>query len=186
MLIALDVDGVLIKSQEVFHNIAQSMLGRPLRHVDQWSVWELQENMGLTEDEYRALEQKIDRVHAARNMPAYAGAADLVESLVQDGHSVYFLTAQWKGVYSWVEDRSADLRDKFGDIPVVFTHAKHLCKFDLLLDDKIANVKVAGSRGVLMERPWNSMERDQHTTMHRVKTFEEFKTWHVGQAWRNR
>lgn len=186
MLVALDVDGVLLDSQKVFHEVAQSAFGRRLPPPDEWSVWGLQPCMGLTDAEYAYLEAKIDRSKVSSDIPVYPGAQEFVTRL-RKKHTVYFLTAQWRGVESWVEGRTEDLKNKFGDdIEVVFTHAKHLCRFDLLLDDKVANVLGVGSRGVLMERGWNSVERAAHPTMFKVKTFEEFEQQHAGAAWRNR
>lgn len=171
MIIALDVDGVVADLAPVVRFAAELTLGRSVPPTYIWKEHAFPDAMGLTEEEWDEVVKTLQRDGTfGADLPTHDDAASFVQRLQAKGHDVYFLTAHWRELPKWVNNREYWLRRHFGTADVVFTHSKARGHYDLLLDDHERNVLAAGDRGVLLTRPWN----EEAEVPRRVNSFEEF------------
>jgi 5'(3')-deoxyribonucleotidase len=153
-VLLLDVDGVIADCSSPVHSFAENLLGRPLPDPASWTAWDHAEAMDLNKDEARAFHIGIRYSGIANEITFYPGAREIVHELAR-AFDLVFVTAEWKGMDSWVPARQRLLEPFSCD--VIFTHAKHRVKGDILIDDRRENVEHEDnkSRSFLFDRSYN-------------------------------
>jgi 5'(3')-deoxyribonucleotidase len=172
LIIALDCDGVLLDCASAVHKAAERILRQQLPAPDYWHSYSFEEAMLLSDEQAtRFFEQVAREDSLCWRIHFYPGAKAFVSALREQGHEVYFLTAPWKGMRSWVTAREELLHGAFPDLDVVFTHAKQRATFDLLIDDRLTTVASMPNRAWLFHRSWNVPMRGSALTV--VRGYEE-------------
>ena len=85
----------------------------------------------------------------------YKGAVRAVKSLIEQGHEVYIATATDVRNMEWKEEL---LQKHFPFIPkknLIRIHNKSLLNVDVLVEDKLDNLKSAFAERVCFDQPWN-------------------------------
>lgn len=154
----LDVDGVLADCSTTVHSFAQTLLGRKLPPPSSWTAWDHAEAMGLSEYEALQFERNIRQSNMAYDIPFYEGAEEVVHEL-KAAFDLVFVTAEWKHMAAWVPARQRLLAPFNCD--VIYTHAKHRVKGEILVDDRIENVESNKERALLFDRGWNRASTHQ-------------------------
>lgn len=177
MRIALDCDGVILDCAMAVHAAAERILGHELHRSEHWHSYSFAESMDLTDEESKRLFEQIARENSlSYRVGFYPGATDFVRALRKQGHEVFFLTSQWSGLQSWVTAREELLHGAFGSkTDIVFTHAKHLASFELLVDDRVQTIvhPEIKSRAWLFDRPWNKSFDNAAQGVLRVSNYAE-------------
>lgn len=151
--ILLDVDGVVIDCAAAVKTEAECILGRTLPPISDWDSFAFEESWGLNEAQTTYFYKTIcNRDILPGTLKFYPGAVEAVHDLAKDW-DVCFLTAEWKGMPSWIAVREKML-SQFG-LDVIYTHAKHRVKGDFLVDDRISNLDNHPAESILVTRPWN-------------------------------
>lgn len=176
MIIALDVDGVLVDCNNSIREYAQKLLKRQLPSVEDWKDFAFPAAMKMTFEEGLLFHESIVTDDALPySFSWYSGATDFVHELLDAGHDVFFLTSHWSGYPEWVTARERMLHLEFPHLDVVFTHSKQRAHFDLLLDDKPSTIATVGSeRGRLLDRPWNRPAQSMFNPYVIVNDYAEF------------
>jgi 5'(3')-deoxyribonucleotidase len=98
----------------------------------------------------------------ARTIPVRDGALAGVFKIRQAGHEIFWVTSSWTSSKTWEYDRRKWLLSHFkdGHDKVVFAHSKFLCEGDVLIDDRIKNVRQwqgshPSKKALLYTQPWN-------------------------------
>lgn len=147
MRVLLDCDGVLCDFVTAYLSIVNQVLRR--KHtVDDVTEWEIERSLGLTDAEAETVASYVRSRGFASQLLPYPGAQDAVLALRAAGHSVYFVTAPYRGLrhhhVSWAADREHYLIDHFGaapgDVLSVYGETKHLVSGDVFVDDRIGTV----------------------------------------------
>lgn len=158
MKIALDVDEVLANFADPVHEAAERVLGRYLPCPEVWEKYDLAEAMGLSLEESNLLHATLcEEDNLGWKIDLFPGAQDFVLELFARGHDVFFVTAPWPGIKSWVHTRTNLLEHFFGEscFDTVFTKAKHRCAFDVIVDDNPEVLRAVGARGIVFDNLWN-------------------------------
>ena len=158
MRVLIDVDGVLAQWKVQFKKYLEEV-----GFFKDGIGWESKE-LPLTEWQLWQAWARMCEPDVAFNLKPFPGAIEGVECITDDpDNDVYFVTAQVDKSPTWVFDRTRWLIKYFGEEQgkkVVFTHHKHLCHGDVLVDDKEYNVKAwlkewPQKIGVLWTHPQN-------------------------------
>lgn len=176
-VIALDVDGVIADVGTPVFDVATRILRRELPRPEHWHSYSFSESMQLSDEETKYVFDQIEREDSLPyRVQLYPGAAEFVRKLrLQSGVEVYFLTAPWPRLRSWVVARDELLGITFPTVEVVYTHAKRRARFDLLIDDRVATVcePEIRDRAWLFSRPWNKSFDDKLAGVARVSGYSE-------------
>jgi 5'(3')-deoxyribonucleotidase len=156
--ILLDVDGVLADFLTPAIVILRRLTGKPWTHQDM-PTWDLFDVVGH-EWEKRFF-QECGRRGFAESLDVYAGAREGVAQLQQIS-DIYIVTSPMQHNPTWTYERESWLQKHF-EIPaskVVHTSAKYLCRGDILVDDRPANVEKwiaqhPNGIGLLWDQPYN-------------------------------
>ncbi len=109
-----------------------------------------------------------------RTVQPIDGAADTLQKLISDGHTVYIVTS------SRYENLQAKMNDalfqyfpflKWSD--VIITMHKQLIRGDVLIDDGVHNLEGGDYFKILMDMPHNRNYNAEKNGMHRVKSWDE-------------
>lgn len=157
MIIALDVDGVIADCATAVHEAASFVLCKTsIPCPEYWHSYDFVESMLLSNREAAELFEQIRRCDTLPwRIRLYEGARGFVSRLQQLGHEVFFVTAPWRRLRSWIIAREELLETAFPGVDIVYTHAKHRQQFDWLVDDKASTVAALADRAVLFDQPWN-------------------------------
>lgn len=156
--VLLDVDGCVVDSNSAFLNAVYELYGKWFEESEV-NDWSYQRCLGLTEDQEARAWAWVGRYYM--DFDPYPGAIEGVQSLIDDGHPIAFVTAPSPHVRSWTWHRDAWLAKYFPGVPVVHTAHKYLVSGCALIDDKWSNVEGWAScqrgLGILWARPWNTL-----------------------------
>jgi 5'(3')-deoxyribonucleotidase len=154
--VLLDVDGVLADSSEAFLYGLYYTSGIQATHAD-LTDWDFKVALGITPEQERLawdyVAQDLDAI------PEFPRAVEAVNRIARV-HQVVFVTAPQLDIPGWVPTREAWLGERFGAMPVIHTHHKHLIPGDWFIDDRLSNVRhwaAANPRGraILWAAPYN-------------------------------
>lgn len=161
--ILLDIDGVCADFVGAGLK-ALATLGIHKRPEDVTS-YKMQHALGLTEEQTRAWFAMIREPGYCANIPLYDGAREGVDQLRKIG-DVYAVTARFRGMPYWVEEREEWLHQHLDFDPraeVIFTDAKHCIRGDVLIEDTTSTLvrwkqEYPRSLGLRIQRPYNESE----------------------------
>lgn len=154
--IAIDIDGVVLDFNRAWQDFASKLMNV---HVEQLSdSYNLHERFGLTKSLASTVWQRFLNDGAYAHIAPYTGAKEWLESLIDEGHNILFVTAISPELEGVRRQNLNDISDKIGSIPIEFTgshcagHTKVdvLSKFkpDALIDDQLYNLKHGADIGV--------------------------------------
>lgn len=160
--VLLDVDGVLADflsfSIQTIYDLSEQTYT-----PDQFTEWDLFKTFDPKWKHEFYFE--CSKPGVASYLKVYEGACQGVAHL-KEISDVYVVTAPMRNSLFWYKDRQIWLDKNFG-IPhhrLVYTEAKHLCRGDVLVDDKPENVREWSKEnpdgiGLLWDAPYNRLER---------------------------
>lgn len=159
MRILLDVDGVLADFTEGTRREILAVTGEDVP-AHRFTDYNLLYAVGIRHRE--AIRGAWMRQGWCASIPPYEGMKEAVERL-RAHHEVFFVTSPFPDAQHWTWERTQWLKEHFGagDRDIVFTHAKHVVRGDVLVDDKPSNViewcnHHPDKWGVLWAQPYNS------------------------------
>jgi 5'(3')-deoxyribonucleotidase len=139
--VLLDVDGVLANFVSAYLVLVRDVTGRDYKPADV-TQFDIGASLGLSAGESSECKRRIaDTPGLARCLNVYPGAVEGVSRL-QSIADVYIVTSPWNSHPTWTHDREHWLKKHF-DIPhsrVIHTSAKHVCRGDVFVDDKVSAV----------------------------------------------
>lgn len=146
LTVGLDVDDVLYNCVEYAIKIANNRYNLNLA-VDKIHTWELQK-------EYSVLLDIFKEPWFYDTQPIYPYAHTLVNTLLKNGHEVFFVTAVEK---EGISARKQKLKQDFPQIKKVFyVKDKNTVAVDMLVDDSPTNIKSSKARfPVIYRKNWN-------------------------------
>jgi 5'(3')-deoxyribonucleotidase len=157
-VVLLDVDGVLGNFIEANLRTLRS-LGVERCH-DDVTTYDLEHCLRLDDTTRALMEFRWGLPGFCASIPPYPGAQDAVDRL-RTVADVYALTAPMFTA-TWQHERTEWLVEHFGfrRKDVISTHAKHLVRGDVFVDDKPSHVEAwqaahPGGVGILWGRPYN-------------------------------
>jgi 5'(3')-deoxyribonucleotidase len=109
----------------------------------------------------------------ALSLPVYPQAREQVQTYLDSGYDVVYVTKPYRPSRTWAYDRLEWLDKYMPKAPVVMTGHKHLIKGDILVEDHPGNLAEwldhhPTGMGVLVDRPWNQS----------VGKLEQYPNWH--------
>jgi 5'(3')-deoxyribonucleotidase len=167
MRILLDVDGVMADfSQGVIDRLRLRTKLTP-EDITQWDIF------GLLEEKFSFYHKKLalelmDVPDFWRRLPCVDGAYDAYIAIEAMGHEIVFVTSPWDSCHGWNVARRLWLEEHFGITKdqLVITHAKHLVRGDILIDDRESHItdwnRIHGTGGILFAAPYNKTNEHKH------------------------
>lgn len=163
--VLIDVDGVIANFSQLYLDCLREATGMH-RTVEEIKVWDVGDALGLTRTERAAVHSQLQLPGRAFSMRNYPHTIEAVQKLAAHA-DVYFVTSPFPSP-TWTFDRDQWLQVRFGELGkrVTYTHDKHICSGDVLVDDKPENV-VAWIKenypgcAVLWAQPYNELAYDQ-------------------------
>lgn len=87
------------------------------------------------------------------------GAQEVISELLRWSwkYDVYFTTAMLPKSYYTHQEKCMWLQEYFhvGEERIIFTHQKHLLRGDVMIDDKLENLKDFKGYRIVFDQPWN-------------------------------
>ncbi|RPH64974.1 MAG: hypothetical protein EHM89_00095 [Acidobacteria bacterium] len=164
--VLLDCDGILSDFISAYLRIVNRVTG--LRFVpEQVTEFDINKSIGLSASDASLVKRAVGESPAlATALAVYPGSRDGVAAL-QRIADVYVVTSPWNSNPTWTHDREWWLQKHF-DIPakrVIHTAAKHVCRGDVLIDDKVSTVQLwraeyPDALGVVWSTPHNQNDSD--------------------------
>lgn len=157
-----DLDGVIAPLFEQTLQIYNAKYDDTLKPSDAKSYWISDLPLKCSADEMHDLMANIDYA----DMTPYPGMVEIARDIADMGFiSAVVSSLMWFHPTNThaVEKRQWVHKYLGKDFATVFTGDKHWCcrhKDDILIDDKPDNIKHWPGRGVLLERPWNRIGRE--------------------------
>jgi 5'(3')-deoxyribonucleotidase len=148
----LDCDGVICDCSAPIHRFAENLLGRPLPAPEDWKCWDHTKAMNMSAAEAQAFHRYIIHSGVAQQIELFPDALQQVCALTEK-YDVVFVTSHWRYYPDWVPCRER-LLDRF-DLPIVFTHHKHLVHGHVLCDDNPENLTKFSGEVRLFDAPHN-------------------------------
>ena len=150
--IAIDFDEVLFATLEKVLEIYNKRHGTNIE-LSQITTYNLYDNFD-SEVADELIELFVEK-DVYSSLQPYKGAVRAVKSLVEQGHEVYIATATDVRNMEWKEEL---LQRHFPFVPkknLIRIHNKSLLNVDVLVEDKIDNLKSTFADRVCFDQPWN-------------------------------
>ncbi len=173
MRVLLDCDGVLgdFTSEVVrFCNLYARKTGEPEIRLEDVTDFDILECLGFSEFQDQ-LDQHLAATNYCARMPVLPGSQAFVEKIRTMGHEVVIVTSPYSAVPNWGTERTRWLWRHFGvhADDVILAKRKDRIAGDVLVDDKLDNLRGFRDRGILFDQPWN---RDNAGAF-RAKTYQD-------------
>lgn len=162
--VLVDVDGVLADFVSGYLGIVEAVTGRDFK-PENVTQFDIGASLGLTPEESALCGRALSKAPGfCEALEVYPGAQDGIAAL-QKIADVYIVTSPWNSCPTWTYERERWLKRHF-DIPssrVIHTSAKHVCRGDFLVDDKVSAVRSWHQEhprgvGVVWDTPHNQLE----------------------------
>ena len=150
--IALDFDGVLFPTMERVIEVYNKKHNSSI-DMSQITMYNLYDDFdsGVADE---LIELFVDK-NVYDYLQPYKGAVRSVKALVEQGHEIYIATSTDVRNMEWKEEL---LKKHFPFIPkknLIRIHNKSLLNVDVLVEDKIDNLKSTFADRVCFNQPWN-------------------------------
>ena len=150
--IALDFDETLFPTLEKVLEVYNQRHGTNLE-LSQITTYNLSDSFN-SEIADGLIELFVDK-EVYSSLQPYKGAVRAIKTLVEQGHEIYVATATDVRNMEWKEEL---LRKHFPFIPkknLIRIHKKALLNVDVLVEDKLENLKNTFAHQVCFNQPWN-------------------------------
>lgn len=168
--IGVDLDGVLYNFENSFKAYLETIGIRNLPTPNTWSVWE---HWGMTQDEWMEhFAEGVDAGIIFRVGEPEVNAIDVLNQFKQDGYVIHIVTHRFVGkksihnTYDWLDEHEVPYDT------LTFAKDKTVVPTDYFIEDNADNylaLEAAGTKTVLMDRPWN-----RHIDAYRITNWKEF------------
>lgn len=155
MIIAIDFDETLFATLEKIIEIYNRRYNASLE-LSQITTYNLHDN--FQEDVADKLIELFVDKEVYSSLQPYKGAVRAVKTLVEQGHEIYVATSTDVRNMEWKEEL---LQKYFPFIPkknLIRIHNKALLNVDVLVEDKLDNLKSTFADRVCFDQPWNRDE----------------------------
>lgn len=135
---AFDVDGVLGNFTELYLNAVRAATDRDIPEYWLPAQWDIDEDLGLTAKERKAVWELISLPGQAALINPYPGVVEGIKQL-SEFVDIFFVTSPVKTSPTWTYDRNVWLRRYFGKQLagfVLYTEHKYAAAADFFVDDK--------------------------------------------------
>ena len=150
--IAIDFDSTLFSTMERVVELYNKKHNASL-DISQITKYNLHDNFPAdVADEL--IELFVDK-EAYDNLQPYKGAVRAIKTLVEQGHEIYIATSTDVRNMEWKEEL---LQKHFPFIPkknLIRIHNKSLLSVDVLIEDKLDNLKSTFADRICFNQPWN-------------------------------
>ena len=163
-IVLTDVDGVIANFQLRFVEIAAQITGRAFSPEAAMSEWDVEKALGLNDEEKDAVYEVVNAPGYVMELPEMYGAVAGIKELAKYA-DVFFVTSHNVKSPTWVFEREAWLKEKFGEElggQVAHTKHKYMVYGDVFIDDKPDHVrdymekgKNPNARALLWSWPFN-------------------------------
>lgn len=136
--VGVDVDGVVANYTQTYLAAVQAATKREIPKGWAPAAWDLDECLGLTGKERRDIYALMDMPGVAGRLALYPGSKEGIKKLCEIA-DVFFVTSPLKTSPTWCFDRTAWVRENFGDkLADNIHHTAHKYTFgaDVFIDDK--------------------------------------------------
>ena len=177
--IGVDLDGVCYDFSTVFEVYATEIQDFPPELCTPPVRWEFYEDWGLTLAQFiNLLADGVNDDFIFSWGNPFPGVKDALRRLRKAGHSIHIITDRSIGrpgkahfsTVSWLH------RHQLPYDSLTFSADKTVVRTDWMVDDKLQNVDAllaAGTRAVLMDRPWNQTTPDPYERVTSLTDFVE-------------
>ena len=165
-VILLDIDGVVCDFVGPVVGLINSRLATNYKPSDV-TDWDIMGSLGVGKIDAGVVYSRIKSEGFCAGLPAYPGAKDGVAALMEMAE-VHPCTSPFASKY-WLAEREQWLVNfGFSRKAVTFTHAKHLMRGDILVDDKAETISRWGltnpTGALLYNQPWNNSRVDLNSS----------------------
>lgn len=139
--VGVDVYGVLANYTECYLNAIRSATTREVPKNWAPAQWDLDEALGLTKSERKAVYALMEMPGVALRINPYPGAVEGIKNLGKVA-DVFLVTSPVKTSPTWCFDRTEWIKQHFGDEfadSVTYTGHKYTFAADIFVDDKPTN-----------------------------------------------
>lgn len=176
MRILVDIDGVTVDIVKKILTRLNAHFGTNFKHEDivMWGFFGSPQatnpNSFLNEEQQRFIQALMSENGFVRNLELIPHVKEELEKIVNNRCEVTWLTAPWPHSETWIEDRTAMVKEQLGHIStdIVFSWEKEKTPGDLLIDDNPEfllkwlekNYKGyrTGHQALLFKQPWNEVK----------------------------
>lgn len=158
--VLLDIDGVVAEFVVPMLSELTKITGKKY-DKDDVTEWELAKALKLSKDEADKLKLALSMPGFCRSLPVIPGAVDGVRELMEHTE-VYVCTSPYDSD-TWAREREAWLFEHFkiSRSSIISTSAKHVCRADILIEDKEEMIhgwleEYPTGFGLLFSQPWNN------------------------------
>jgi 5'(3')-deoxyribonucleotidase len=180
--VGIDVDGVVGNYTQMYLNAVRAATKREIPEDWVTPQWDLDEALGLTDEEKKATYRLVEAPDVALWIAPYTGAVAGVKKLAKIA-DVFFVTSPVKGSKTWCYDRTAWLKKHFGEEladSVHYTSHKYTFAADLFIDDKPSNCEewqAAWPDGKALLWTANYSSSFLHDRLTHVQDWEQVARW---------
>lgn len=172
-LIILDVDGPLtdFHAKARLHIIEELGHDIPVHHFREWDFTAVLESQA----ERDHMNGVVARPGFATSMIPRPDSLAAVARMRELGHDLLFATSPHLKSPTWIEERTAWLKEHFGadDLEIAHIHKKYFLGGDVFIDDKPAHIKSWSARNPVGHgRLWRYFYNDQSDLPH-VTSWDE-------------
>jgi 5'(3')-deoxyribonucleotidase len=147
-IILVDCDGVLANCTKTFVQACNAANGTSFTVEDAGDGWDVARTLGLDATQAARMWERMNCPLVATLMEPLPGAIAGVRKLLEcQDLQVAVCTAPMRTSPTWAHDRRAWIHEHLGDVPVISTHDKWLCRGDFLIDDSYDNARTWVDQG---------------------------------------
>lgn len=179
-----DIDDTLINLREHAFTLYNKHFGTnvPIEKYHQLKTVEIHELFGLTSKEGSELWSELSEKIYFTNCPAFDGTIELLNSLVEDGHDIFYITSRPKQscerTRQWMKNQGFPIKDDHFFCGMQDEEKIEIIKqlnLDVYVDDKPKVLETL--QDVKTEVYVKDQSYNQHVSFRRVKDWKDFKVF---------
>lgn len=163
LTVLVDCDGVLSDCVDTLVRVCNSVNGTSYEVSDAQGQWDVDKALHLDARQSAFLWGGMNLPGVAASMEPIPGAIKGILALMDSHIQVVICTSPMATSPTWAYERAQWIREYIGDIPIISTASKHLCRGDYLVDDRLENVQDWVTKGPPGARAvwWGQARTDQ-------------------------